>query len=118
MGSKTSQQQVRRILRAAKQHTRRGFLTRAALLGTAASIGPWFVRDALSSSGELNWFTWDDYEPKPFVEQFTKDTGIKLNMQIFTGNEEALNKMRSSRGVGVDLVTPGRPGRAEYCHNS
>jgi spermidine/putrescine transport system substrate-binding protein len=76
-------------------------------LGTAAGIGPWFVRDALSSSGELNWFTWDDYEPKPFVEQFTKDTGIKLNMQIFTGNEEALNKMRSSRGVGIDLVTPG-----------
>ena len=29
------------------------------------------MRDALSSSGELVWFTWDDYEPKPFVEQFT-----------------------------------------------
>jgi len=52
------------------------------------------------------WFTWDDYEPKPFVEQFTKDTGINLKLEIFTGNEDALNKMRASRGQGYDLVTP------------
>ena len=87
--------------------TRRTLLKSAVAAGAIASIGPWFVKDAFSSSGELTWFTWDDYEPKPFVEQFTKDTGIKLNMQIFTGNEDAINKMRASRGQGYDLVTPG-----------
>ncbi|MFO1281886.1 MAG: extracellular solute-binding protein [Burkholderiales bacterium] len=86
---------------------RRALLKGALAAGAIASVGPWFVRDARSSSGELTWFTWDDYEPKPFLEQFTKDTGIKLNLQIFTGNEDAINKMRASRGQGYDLVTPG-----------
>src|SRR5262249_31890649 len=86
---------------------RRTLLKGALAAGVTASVGPWFIRNALAPSGELPWFTWDDYEPKPFVEQFTKDTGIKLNMQIFTGNEDAINKMRASRGQGYDLVTPG-----------
>jgi spermidine/putrescine transport system substrate-binding protein len=93
-------------LKAARRFTRRRLLTVAAA-GSIAAMGPWVVRDARSSSGELIWFTWDDYEPKPFVEQFTKDTGIKLKLEIFTGNEDALNKMRASRGQGYDLVTPG-----------
>ena len=85
---------------------RRALLKGAVAAGVTASVGPWFIKDARAAS-ELTWFTWDDYEPKPFVEQFTKDTGIKLNMQIFTGNEDAINKMRASRGQGYDLVTPG-----------
>ncbi len=92
---------------AARGFSRRKVLRTAFATGAVASVGPWFIKDALSSSGELTWFTWDDYEPKPFVEQFTKDTGIKLNMRIFTGNEDAINKMRASRGQGYDLVTPG-----------
>jgi spermidine/putrescine transport system substrate-binding protein len=48
-----------------KTATRRSVLKRAAAAGAVASVGPWFVRDALSSSGELNWFTWEDYAPKP-----------------------------------------------------
>lgn len=87
--------------------SRRRILRTAFAAGAVASVGPWFIKDALSSSGELTWFTWDDYEPKPFLEQFTKDSGIKLNIQIFTGNEDAINKMRASRGQGYDLVTPG-----------
>src|SRR6266849_4776564 len=87
-------------LRAARRFSRRTILKGAALAGAAVGIGPWVVRDAFSSSGELTWFTWDDYEPKPFVEQFTKDTGINLKLEIFTGNEDALNKMRASRGQG------------------
>ena len=93
--------------RKAEGMTRRTLLKGAVAAGAVASVGPWFIKDALSTSGELTWFTWDDYEPKPFVEQFTKDTGIKLNLQIFTGNEDAINKMRASRGQGFDLVTPG-----------
>src|SRR5689334_1609051 len=94
-------------LRAARRFTRRRLLKATVAGGAVAAIGPWVVRDAFSSSGELTWFTWDDYEPKPFVDQFTKDTGIKLKLEIFTGNEDALNKMRASRGQGYDLVTPG-----------
>lgn len=97
--------ETRNTLLAARRFTRRMMLKSTAL-GLAAAAGPWYVRDA-SSSGELVWFTWDDYEQKPFFEQFTKDTGIQIKLQIFTGNEDAVNKMRASRGQGYDLVAPG-----------
>jgi spermidine/putrescine transport system substrate-binding protein len=89
-----------------KTVTRRSVLKRAAAAGAVASIGPWFVRDAFSSSGELNWFTWEDYAPKALTEKFTKETGIKLNVTLFDSNETQLNKLRAARGEGFDMVTP------------
>lgn len=89
-----------------KTATRRTVLKRAIAAGAVASVGPWFVRDARSSSGELNWFTWEDYAPKPLMDKFTKDTGIKINVTLFDSNETQLNKMRAARGEGFDMVTP------------
>ena len=94
-----------RTLGAAHALTRRTLL-KATAAGSIAAIGPWYVRDAFSQSGQLNWFTWEDYAPKPLVEKFTKETGIKLNVTLFSSNEEQLNKMRASRGEGFDLCTP------------
>jgi spermidine/putrescine transport system substrate-binding protein len=88
--------------------TRRTLL-KAAGAGSIAALGPWFVRDAFSQSGQLNWFTWEDYAPKPLVEKFTKETGIKLNVTLFSSNEEQLNKLRAARGEGFDLATPSVP---------
>jgi spermidine/putrescine transport system substrate-binding protein len=92
-------------LRAAHALTRRTLL-RAAAAGSVAAVGPWYVRDALAQSGQLNWFTWEDYAPKPLVEKFTKETGIKLNVTFFSSNEEQLNKLRAARGEGFDLCSP------------
>ena len=89
-----------------KTVTRRSVLKRAAAAGAVASVGPWFVRDARSSSGELNWFTWEDYAPKPLMDKFTKDTGIKINVTLFDSNETQLNKLRAARGEGFDMCTP------------
>ncbi len=89
-----------------KTVTRRSVLKRAAAAGAVASVGPWFVRDALSSSGELNWFTWEDYAPKKLIDKFTKDTGIKVNVTLFDSNETQLNKLRAARGEGFDMCTP------------
>jgi len=89
-----------------KTATRRAILMRAVAAGAVASVGPWFVRDARSSSGELNWFTWEDYAPKPLMDKFTKDTGIKINVTLFDSNETQLNKLRAARGEGFDMCTP------------
>ncbi len=91
---------------AAKAFRRRSFLKGGAAAAGFLVAGPAIVRDAFSSSGELNWFTWEDYAPKPLVDKFTKDTGIKLNVTIFSSNEEQLNKLRASRAEGFDLCTP------------
>src|SRR5262245_4030426 len=98
-----------RTLKAAHALTRRTLL-KAVAAGSVAAIGPWYVRDAFSQSGQLNWYTWEDYAPKPLVEKFTKDTGIKLNVTIFSSNEEQLNKLRASRGEGLDLGSTCGPG--------
>ena len=97
-----------RTLDAAQAVTRRALL-KATVAGSIAAMGPWYVRDAFSQSGELNWFTWEDYAPKPLVEKFTKETGIKLNVTFFSSNEEQLNKLRAARGEGFDLATPSVP---------
>jgi spermidine/putrescine transport system substrate-binding protein len=92
-------------LLAARRFNRR-LMLKAGLAGTVAAVGPWYVRDAFSSSGELNWFTWEDYAPKALMEKFTKDTGIKINVTLFSSNEEQLNKLRAARGEGFDMVSP------------
>lgn len=94
-------------LRAARDFSRRLVLKSALATSSIAAVGPWIVKNAFSSSGELVWFTWDDYTPKGFSQKFVEDTGIDLKIEVFTGNEDALNKMRASGGEGYDLVTPG-----------
>jgi spermidine/putrescine transport system substrate-binding protein len=84
----------------------RRLLLQSAAAGGLVAAGPWYVRDALSSSGEVSWFTWEDYAPKKLVDRFEKDTGIKLKVTTFSSNEEQLNKLRAARGEGFDMCAP------------
>jgi spermidine/putrescine transport system substrate-binding protein len=80
---------------------------KGALAATAAVFpAPALVRNALASSGEMNWFTWEDYAPQALVDKFVADTGIKLNVTTFSSNEDALNKLKAAGGVGWDIVQP------------
>lgn len=104
-----AQVSARRTARAARAFTRRGMLGGGAstlALGAAASIGPWPVRDAFSSSGVCRVFIWTGYFPEPFVRKFENDTGIKLRITNLGSNEQLLNKIMATRGRGFDLVTP------------
>jgi spermidine/putrescine transport system substrate-binding protein len=86
-----------------RKSTRRKFLKSAAVL---AGGGPWIVRDAFSSSGELNVMMWSDHLPRTFVDGFVKETGIKLRHLPYGSNEELLNKVTAIAGRGYDLVEP------------
>jgi len=81
---------------------------RTAMKATAAAIGlgPWIVRDALSSSGEIKIMIWSDYLPQAVTEPFEKATGIKIKQTTYGSNEELLNKLKAAKGRGFDLVSP------------
>ena len=82
---------------------RRKFLKTTALV---AGSGPWIVKGALSSSGELHVMMWSDHLPRKFIDGFEKDTGIKLRHHPYGSNEELLNKTVAIDGRGYDLVEP------------
>lgn len=95
-------------VKAARGHSRRTMLKGAAAAGVVAAMGPWFVRDALSSSGEINLLMWSDEFPDPVIPNFESKTGIKVNKTPFSQNEEQINKLQATGGEGFDLCQPTR----------
>ncbi len=73
-----------------KRLTRRHFLKQSALAGAAvfatASVGPWFIKDAFSTSGDLRLFTWSDYSKPEVIEAFEKATGINVKLTNYSTN--------------------------------
>lgn len=93
-----------------KEMTRRDFVKKSVAAGVAvgvtASVGPWFIKDALSSSGELRLFTWPDYSKPEVIAAFEKSTGIKVKLTNYGSNQECMNKLRAARAKGFDLAQP------------
>jgi len=86
--------------------SRRTFLKSSAALGLGAVASPAIVSNALSSSGELSILNWDDELPDPVIPDFEKATGIKVNSTPFSQNEEQINKLQATDGIGFDLCQP------------
>ena len=91
---------------AAKAFTRRTVIKGAAAAGAVAAVGPFYVKDAFSSSGEINIMMWSDYLPESFTKAVMDKTGIKINFTGIGSNEELLNKLKASKGQGYDIVSP------------
>lgn len=82
-------------------------LLKGAAVASAAAVAPAIIsRSALASSGEINILMWSDYLPKPFIADFEKETGIKINYTGIGSNEEIINKMKATKGQGFDIVSP------------
>ena len=106
--TKLSKDQVRtrELLLSARAFSRRTMLKSAAAAGAIASVGPMLVRDAFSSSGELNLLMWSDEFPDPVIPNFEKASGIKVNQTPFSQNEEQINKLQATGGEGFDICQP------------
>ncbi len=99
---------------AARAFSRRMVLRGVAASGTVLAAGPWSVRDARPSSGELNVLHWADQLKDPIPKNFTAKTGIKLNATAFSTEQEQADKLEASKGEGFDLCQPALDRAAQW----
>ena len=86
---------------------RRKFIKTTAAVGVGAAVGPWIVSSSvLASSGEINVLMWSDYLSAGFFKAFEAKSGIKVNFTGIGSNEEIINKMKASKGRGIDICSP------------
>lgn len=57
------------------------------------------------AASELNLFGWSEYIPQPVLDGFTKETGIKVNFETYSSNEELMSKLLAG-GTRYDLIQP------------
>lgn len=58
------------------------------------------------NSKTLNLFIWTEYIPDSVIKGFEKETGIKVQMQTYSNNEEMLAKVKGSSAGTYDIVCP------------
>ena len=56
-------------------------------------------------SGTVNFTTWPNYFAQENLDNFTKDTGVKINVAVFGSNEEMLAKLQAG-STGWDVFVP------------
>lgn len=54
---------------------------------------------------ELNLFGWSEYVPQTVLDGFTKATGIKVNFETYSSNEELLSKLVAG-AANYDIIQP------------
>lgn len=54
---------------------------------------------------ELNLFGWSEYVPQPVLDGFTQSTGIKVNFETYSSNEELISKLIAGGGH-YDVIQP------------
>jgi spermidine/putrescine transport system substrate-binding protein len=53
----------------------------------------------------LNLYCWSEYVPQEVIDGFTKETGVKVNVENYASNEEMLAKLLAG-GSKYDLIQP------------
>ena len=61
---------------------------------------------SLNSKGEVNILNWSSYIPQSVIDDFEKETGIKVNYGTYSSNEELLAKISSSKPGTYDVIFP------------
>lgn len=80
-----------------------GLLLAAALAGACAP--PAAESPAPSEEQVLNLFAWSEYVPQALLDGFTQETGITVNYDAYSSNEEMYAKI-SAGASGYDLIQP------------
>ena len=58
-----------------------------------------------TKSKEVNLYAWSEYVPQALLDGFTEQTGIKVNYDAYSSNEELLAKLQAGAS-GYDLIIP------------
>ena len=87
--------------------TRRKVIKGTTAAVSAAAVGPWVINsNVLAAAGELNVLMWSEYLTAGFFKAFEEETQIKINFTGIGSNEEIINKMKASKGRGIDICSP------------
>ena len=87
--------------------TRRSALKAVAAVGAGVLASPAIVREARSSSGQLNFMGWAGYDFKAAFEDFTKTTGIKMNFTEQPEQDTFVAQAKLAKGKGLfDICEP------------
>lgn len=78
-------------------------LATAVLGGAMPGLRPRKAHAALS--GTVNFTTWPNYFSQENLDNFTKNTSVKINVSIFGSNEEMLAKLQAG-STGWDVFVP------------
>lgn len=54
----------------------------------------------------INVFAWGDILDPSVISAFEKETGIKVNLNYYSSNEELIVKLKATKGEGYDLIIP------------
>jgi spermidine/putrescine transport system substrate-binding protein len=73
----------------------------SAIAVLAGLVGP------AAAAEKLRLLTWADYAPAEVIQQFTKETGIEVEVTL-SNNEEMISKLRATQGAGFDLAQPSQ----------
>ncbi len=71
-----------------------------ALVGAMA-----FLRGGSSENRTLRLCSWSNYFPEGYLAEFTRKTGIKVELSFFSSNEELFAKLKAGAN-GYDLILP------------
>lgn len=71
------------------------------VVGTAV----WILRPKVSAPIVLRFCTWSNYYPELVLQEFTKKTGIQLELSYISSNEELLAKFKAGANE-FDLIQP------------
>jgi putrescine transport system substrate-binding protein len=81
-------------------------MTRSAVwLSASAAFLATFVVGANAQERVVNVYNWSDYIDQSIIEDFTKETGIKVVYDVFDSNEILETKLLAG-GSGYDIVVP------------
>ncbi len=78
-------------------------LAMAVMSGAVPGLRPRKAHAALS--GTLNFTTWPNYFSQENLDNFTKQTGVPINVNVFGSNEEMLAKLQAG-STGWDVFVP------------
>ncbi len=54
----------------------------------------------------INIFAWGDILDPDVIKSFQEETGINVNLNYYSSNEELIVKLKATRGEGYDLIIP------------
>src|SRR3989338_8452889 len=62
--------------------------------------------NAIAQEKIVNVYAWASDVPTQLVQQFEKETGIKVNFSTYANNEIMYTKLRASQNASYDVVMP------------